>query len=113
MRWLGLTVGLLGASLCLAGWVYLRDRDPGSWRPPEDQAAHVDARTALAALEGPVCARGCRSQVLGRVRPGSWLVRVTLRGRPECLRIDLDTFAIGQYGLVGAQLSRCEAPRRR
>jgi hypothetical protein len=113
MRWLGLTVGLLGVSLCLLGWVYLRDREPSGWRPPEAQAARVDARIALAALEGPRCPHGCHAQVLGRVQPEYWLVRITLRGRPQCLQLDLDTFAIGQYGLVGTQPSRCQAPRRR
>ena len=107
MRWLGVTVALLAATLALVGWVYLRDRDTANWRPPEAQAVHVDARVALAALEGPECPRGCRARVLSRVRPEYWLVRITLRGRPRCLQIDLDAFAIGQYGLVGAQPSRC------
>ena|ERR1700679_2218866 len=107
MRWLGLTAVLLGASLCLVGWVYLRDRDPSSWRAPEGQAARVDARTALAALEGPECPRGCRARVIGRLQAGRWLVRVTLHGRAQCVQIDLDTFAIGQHGLVGVRSSSC------
>ena len=109
MKWLGLTAGLLSASLCLVGWVYLRNRDTSDWRPPEGQSARVDARAALAALEGPRCPRGCRAQVLGRVRPERWLVRVTLRGQSQCLQIDIDRFAIARDGLDGVQASRCYA----
>jgi hypothetical protein len=107
MRWLGLTVGLLCASTLLLAWVYLRDRDASSWRPPEGQLARADARTAFAVLGGVRCRPGCRAQVIGQIRPQRWLVRLTLRGRPQCLRIDIDTFATGPRGLSGIQPSRC------
>ena len=107
MRWLGLTAGLLSACLLLVAWVYLRDRDTSSWRPPEGQLARADARTAFAVIGGVRCRPGCGAQVIGRIQPQRWLVRLTLRGRPRCLRIDIDTFATGPLGLSGIQPSRC------
>lgn len=107
MRWLALTAGLLCASLLLVTWVYLRDRDTASWRPPEAQLARADARTAFAVIGGVRCRPGCGAQVIGQLRPQRWLVRLTLRGRPQCLRIDLDTFATGPRGLSGLQPSGC------
>ncbi len=109
MRWLGVTAGLLSASLCLVVWIYLRDRDTSNWRPPERQLARVDATAALTALSGAEpCRSGCAAELLGRTQPHRWLVRVTVRGRPQCLQIDLDTFAFSrQHGLSGVQPSRC------
>ncbi len=107
MRWLGLTAGLLCASLLLVTWVYLRDRDSSSWRPPEGQLARADARTTFAVLSGARCRPGCGVQVIGQIRPQRWLVRLTLRGQPQCLRIDLDTFTTGPRGLYGITPSRC------
>jgi hypothetical protein len=113
MRWLYATVCLLGASVCLIAWVYLRDRDPSSWRPPEGQLARVDAKATLAALQGPVCRAGCTSELLGRVRTDRWLARITVRGRAQCVQIDLDTFASSeQHGLSGVQPSRCAVTHR-
>jgi hypothetical protein len=112
MRWLCATVCLLSASFCLIAWVYLRDRDPSSWRPPEGQLARVDAAATLAALRGPDCRAGCTEELLGRIHPSHWLARITVRGRPQCVQIDLDTFASSQqHGLSGVQPSRC-APGR-
>jgi hypothetical protein len=107
MKWLGLTVGLLCASLLLVGWVYLRDRDTSSWRPPEAQLARADARVAFAVIGGVRCRPGCGAQVIGQIQPQRWLVRLALRGRAQCLRIDVDTFATGPRGLYGIQRSRC------
>jgi hypothetical protein len=107
MRWLCATVGLLAASACLLAWVYLRDRDPSSWRVPEGQLARADAAAVLAALTGAGC-RDCTAEPLRRTQPRLWLVRVTVRGRAQCLQIDLDTFAVSrQHGVSGAQPSRC------
>jgi hypothetical protein len=44
MKWLYITVGLLATSVCLVGWIYLRDRDTSSYLPPTmptDQPLHV------------------------------------------------------------------------
>jgi hypothetical protein len=114
MRWLCVTVGLLSACLCLVAWIYLRDRDPASWRPPEGQLARVDAAATLAALRGADCHSGCTEKLLGRVHTDRWLARITVRGRAQCVQIDLDTFASSQqHGLLGVRPSRCAVTRRR
>jgi hypothetical protein len=108
MRWLYATVGLLTASLCLLAWVYLRDRDPSTLPQPERQLARVDAATALATLGGADCRSGCAAAPLRRIQPHRWLVRVTVQGQPQCLQIDLDTFAVTRrHGLSGVRPSRC------
>jgi hypothetical protein len=113
MRWLCATVCLLSVSAGLIAWVYLRDRDPSSWRPPEGQLARVDARATLAALQGPDCRRGCASELLGRIQTDRWLARVTIRGHAQCVQIDLDTFASSElHGLSGVQPSRCTVTHR-
>jgi hypothetical protein len=110
MRWLYLTIGLLGASACLIAWIYLRDRDPSSWRPPERQMVRADAAATLAALSGGGCRSGCATELLGRTRQHRWLVRITVRGRRQCLQIDPYTFALSQeHGLSGVWPSRCVA----
>ncbi len=67
-----MTVGLLGMSLSLVAWIYLRDRDP-NWRPPERpitrteelKLARADAAVTLSnALRGADCRSGCASDVL-------------------------------------------------
>jgi hypothetical protein len=114
MRWLYLTVGLLSASFCLVAWIYLRDRDPSSWRPPEQQLASVDATAALTALGGGDCGSGCAAELLGRIQPHRWLVRVTVKGRSRCLQISLEEFATSeQHGLSGVQPRRCAPHRNR
>ncbi len=108
MRWFYLTAVLLSASLGLVAWIYLRDRDTSNWRPPERQIAHADATAALTALGGVDCRFGCATELLDRTQSHRWLVRITVRGRPQCLQIDLDTFAVSQqHGLSGVQLSPC------
>jgi hypothetical protein len=110
MRWLGLTVALLSASAALLAWVYLRDRDTADWRPPQRQLARADAQVAAAALTGASCHAGCVTELLARVSSDGWLVRLDSRGRPQCLRIDLGTFATGPRGFSGVRSIRC--PRR-
>ncbi len=108
MRWLGVTIGLLAASLSLAAWVYLRDRETSGWRPSERSIALADATTALAAFAGRDCHSHCGAELLERRQPGRWLARIGVRGQTQCLEIDLDTFAAGaRYGLSGVHPSRC------
>jgi hypothetical protein len=114
MRWLAATVGLLCASAGVIAWVYLRDRDTASWRPPEAQFARVAGADTLAALDPARCRTGCGVEVLSRRAPGRWLVRVRVvpRGRPQCLQIDLETFAVGRVGLSGVRPGRCPRASR-
>lgn len=108
MRWLGVTIGLLAASLSLVAWVYLRDRDTSGWRPPERPIALADATAALAAFAGRGCHSNCAAELLERRQPGRWLARITVRGQTQCLEIELDTFAVAsRHGLSGVQPSRC------
>jgi hypothetical protein len=107
MRWLGLTVALLSASVALLAWVYLRDRDTAGWRPPQRQLVRADARVAAAALTGASCHAVCAAEPLARVSSDVWLVRIDWRPRPRCLLIDLGTFAIGPRGFSGVRSTRC------
>lgn len=108
MRWLGVTLGLLGACVCLVTWVYLRDRDTSQWRLPERQIASADAARTLAAFDGAGCGQGCAVKLVERLDSHHWLVRITVRGRSQCLRLDLATFATGQrHGLAGVEPSGC------
>jgi hypothetical protein len=108
MRWLSLTVALLTASVCLLGWVYLRDRDPSGWRPPEQSLARVDAARTLTMLGGPACHSACAAALLGRTQPHRWLVRVTVRGHQTCMQIDVSAFAVSrEHGLVGVRPAGC------
>jgi hypothetical protein len=109
MRWLGVTISLLSACACLIAWVYLRDRDTTNWRPPERQIASADAARTLAAFDGGDCGRRCAVKLMGRLDSHDWLVRITVQGRSQCLRLDLATFATDQrHGLAGVQPSRCQ-----
>jgi hypothetical protein len=106
MRWLYVTIGLLATCACLIGWIYLRDRNT-SWRPPEQQTARADATVANDIL-GANCRSFCATELLGQTGAHRWLVRVTRRGRPECLEIDVATFVVSQqHGLVGVSPRRC------
>jgi hypothetical protein len=112
MRWLFVTVGLLLASVCLVGWIYLRDHDTSGWRPSERQRVQSDASTALIVISDAGCRSGCATEVLGRTRPHRWLVRLTVRGRSRCLQIDVDTFRVSQrHGFTGVQSRRCPSPQ--
>jgi hypothetical protein len=108
MRWLAVTIGLLAASLSLAAWVYLRDRDTSGWRGPERPIALADVTAALGAFGGRGCHSACAAKLLERRQSGRWLARITVRGQTQCLEIDLDTFASdSRHGLSGVQPSRC------
>jgi hypothetical protein len=108
MRWLGVTLGLLGACVCLVAWIYLRDRDASQQRLPERQIATADAARTLAAFGGADCGGRCAVKLVGRIDSHHWLVRITVRGHSQCLQLDLATFATDQrHGLVGVKPSHC------
>lgn len=102
-----MTIGLLATSACLVAWMYLRDRDT-NWRPSEAQIAQDDAKVILRyALHRTGCRSGCASEVLGSTGPRRWLVRITVRGRSQCLQIDLNTFTPGKGKKWGAIPESC------
>jgi hypothetical protein len=109
MRWLAATVTLLTASVALAGGVYLRDRDPGAWRPPEATLARSYARTLLAALGGTGCTHGvCGVMSLTRTSPSRWLAAIEVHSRTRCFEIDLDRFAVTEtHGVEGIAAVSC------
>jgi len=115
MKWLYVTIGLLTAYVCLVGWIYLRDRDTSNYRPPgltERQLALVDATTTLEQLAGADCRSDCAAELLARAEAEHWLIRITVKGWPQCLQINLDTFAMSQqHGLSSVQPSRCTRRR--
>jgi hypothetical protein len=111
MKWLYITVGLLATSVCLVGWIYLRDRDTSSYLPPgptERQLADIDATATLNQLAGADCRPDCTAKLLARTTAEHWLIRITVKGHPRCLQINLYTFRISpQHGLTGVQPSHC------
>jgi hypothetical protein len=115
MKWLYVTLVLLTSSVCLVGWIYLRDRDTSSYLPPqpsERQRALADSSTTLVVLNEGDCHSHCRIELLGHTQPDHWLVRINVKGRSHCLQIDLDTFLVSQkHGFSGVQSlqpSRCD-----
>ena len=108
MRWLAATIGLISASAVLVGGIYLRDRDPGSWRPPESTRAQGAAQTVLAALSGYNCHQGCVVTSVTRRGQDQWLARLEIRSRARCFAIDLQRFSFTvQHGLVGVAAVKC------
>jgi hypothetical protein len=111
MKWLYVTIGLLASSVCLIGWIYLRDRSTSS-KPPaalsnERQMAHIAASITLSEIGGG-CHPDCRAEVLDRSGAHLWLVRVTAHGRTRCLQINLGAFRVnGAHRLSGVRPRRC------
>ena len=64
MRWLAITLALLGASAALVSGLYLRDRDTSAWLPPGPTIARHDA-LAVAADLGGTCPRECKVKLVG------------------------------------------------
>jgi hypothetical protein len=113
LRFLALTLVLVGASCGLATWVYLRDRDTSETRLPERQLVRVDAVKALTVLGEAHCRKGCTTEILAHSEPHSWTVKVGFEGRVRCLRIDPRSFAANvQHGLSGVRPDRCTARQR-
>ena len=102
MRWLGVTLGLLGACVCLVAWIYLRDRDASHsvCRNASSRQPTPPARSPHS--EAPIAVGRCAVKLVGRIDSHHWLVRITVRGHSQCLQLDLATFATDQrHGLVG------------
>lgn len=109
MRWLAATLVLLAATASLGAWIYLRDRQPNTWHPPERQLVDYDAHVVLSMIEGYHCAHGCAVTGLGRYRPGVWLVHMRLPTRRQCAEITLDRFTFSpQHGLTGVRFVGCD-----
>jgi len=109
MKWLAATIALLSASVLLVVGVYLRDRDPGAWRPPEATLAHSYATTLLALLGGADCTHGiCGVTSLSRTSPARWFTALEVHSQMRCFEIDLDRFAVTtQHGVEGIAAVTC------
>lgn len=108
MRWLFATLGLLAATAGLAAWIYLRDRNPNAWHPPESQLARYDAQTVLAATQEWPCGSTC---FITRLRPEGasqrWFLRIKFPWGPRCSEFDPQTFAFIHGQLVGVRSVPC------
>lgn len=108
MRWLGVTLAALTATLALAGWVYLRDRDTANWVPPTRPLARTDAAAVLTALDEEHCRAVCSFRLLGDPVPPRWRARLTIGRRTECVEIDLESFTLtARHSFTGLQPSPC------
>lgn len=107
MKWLAITLALLGASVALVAGIYLRDYD-SSWRPPQRTAAEADAKIVFTYVAGLWCATHCSSTVLATARPNHWLARIVDQSRSRCVDIDVETFNVSQdHGLSGIAVVNC------
>ena len=108
MRWLAATVALLGASAALTLGIYVRDRDPGNWLPPQRQVAQSDAMAVAAAIGG-TCPRDCRVKLLSHPRENHWTERIVIPTATECVDINVLTFATYEsHGIAGVAEVRCD-----
>jgi hypothetical protein len=109
MKWLVVTLALLGASAALISGIYLRDRDPSRWLPPGPTVAHHDAM-AIAAAIGGTCPRDCTVKLLGHRRTDHWTERIEIPAATECVDIDVLTFATDEvHGISGVTKVDCDA----
>jgi hypothetical protein len=109
MRWLAVTIALLGASAALVGGIYLRDRDPSTWLPPGPTAAHHDAM-AIAAAMGGTCPQECVVKQLGHPRTYHFTERIQVPATTTCVDINIVTFGTDDsHGISGVTTLRCDA----
>jgi hypothetical protein len=109
VKWLAVTLALLGISAALVTGIYLRDRDT-SWRPAPRTAADFDARMVLTYVAGPDCGARCSYELLANPRDNHWLARIVDRSRAECVDINLDTFGINEsHGIAGIVMINCDS----
>jgi hypothetical protein len=107
MKWLYVTIAVLAASACLIAWIYLRDRDTSTSPPSASQLARNDAAETIIASGDADCRKDCAAKVLGH-SGHRWLVRIIVKGRSQCLQIDLETFGESRgRGLSGVWPSPC------
>lgn len=110
MRWLLVTVALLGATAAFAGAIYARDLAPGAWRPPERQIAAHDAAMVLRGLTGGRCADHCAVTGLTQRPAGWWRAAITVRSWRRCVDIDITRFAVtSSHGIQGIRIGSCRA----
>lgn len=109
MKWLAVTVALLGASAALVGGMYVRDRDPSGWLPPGPTIARHDAMSIAAAIGG-TCPRDCTVKLLAHPRTDHWTERIEIPAATECVDINVRTFDTNEVrGISGVTKVSCDA----
>lgn len=107
MRWLALTLALIGASAALIGGIYFRDRTSSSWLPPPREAAALDARTIIDLM---ACPGPCTYTVVRTSRAYHWVATIhSSNTSTHCYDIDLQTFDTGTgHGVSGVLPVACD-----
>jgi hypothetical protein len=110
MRWLGLTIILLAASVALVVGIYVRDRETSNWLPPQRKAANSDVRTMLLQMR---CGGQCTYKLVDNPRPDHWLARIDNGSTIECFDINLLVFDTSHsHGVSGVAAIPCESVGR-
>ena len=107
MRWFGATLTLLAASLAIVVGIYLRDRVPSRWLPPERTVAHSDGMSVAAVLGG-TCPRECKVSLVGHPRPDHWTEQIEIPTSTLCVDINVRTFETAHVnGIYGVTRVAC------
>jgi hypothetical protein len=107
MRWLGLTILLLAASVALVVGIYLRDRQTSDWLPPPRNAANSDVKTMLLQTR---CGGQCTYKLVGNPRPDHWIARVDNGTAIQCFDINLLAFDTSDsHGVSGVAAVPCDS----
>ena len=105
MRWLVVTMVLLGASAALVAGIYARDREPARWLPPQRKAANSDVKTMLLQMH---CGGQCTYRLVDNPQADHWVARINTGTKIQCFDINLLTFDTGQaHGVSGVSAVQC------
>jgi hypothetical protein len=106
VKWLAVTLTLLAVTAGLVAGIYLRDREPSHWLPPQRQAANADVKTMLLQMR---CGGQCTYALLGNPRPDHWLARVDDGRTIKCFDINVMAFDTGDTrGVSGVESVHCD-----
>ncbi|MGZ4297284.1 MAG: hypothetical protein ACXVE4_08735 [Solirubrobacteraceae bacterium] len=109
MRWLAATLTLLAATFAVGLGLYLRDRVPSNWLPPQRTVAHSDAMS-LAAVLGGTCPRECKVRFIDHPRADHWTEWIETPSTTICVDINVRTFETAEVnGISGVTTVACEA----
>jgi hypothetical protein len=96
----------LGASLAVVVVIFLRDRDPSNWLPPQRRVAYSDAMSVAAVLGG-TCPRECSVRLVDHPRADHWTERIEIPTATMCVDIDVRAFDTGAHGIGGVRRVAC------
>jgi hypothetical protein len=103
VTWRRTSLLLLGLSVALWSWIYLRDL--GAYQPSNSEGARaqLDAERLLTLISTPSrCSGDCASRVLDRAGPHRWRVSLTTPSGQRCFVIDTDRFRYtDERGMTG------------